>query len=188
MLPLQVPTCSTVQVPGKTVNNNYQRSFMNSISVIFALLTGLFSSYGIVVCDSFVIMKASAVCAPITALSVTNQMDDGDGDVTATPATSTMTSVLLDRILQVAIDASKKAGDIILGYAGGAEVTERKANSRDLLTLIDPLCEQVQVEFVLYLLSRNTGRSLNRYSNILNRVDSIRLENQGDNFRIVSSS
>jgi hypothetical protein len=51
---------------------------------------------------------------------------------------------LLDQILQVAIDASKKAGEIILGNAGGVEVTERKANSRDLLTLIDPLCEKVR--------------------------------------------
>ena len=50
---------------------------------------------------------------------------------------------LLDKVLEVAIDASKKAGDIIVGNAGGAEVTERKANSRDLLTLIDPLCEKV---------------------------------------------
>jgi myo-inositol-1(or 4)-monophosphatase len=50
---------------------------------------------------------------------------------------------LLDQVLQVAIDASKKAGDIIIGNAGGAEVTDRKANSRDLLTLIDPLCEKV---------------------------------------------
>lgn len=50
---------------------------------------------------------------------------------------------LLDQVLEVAIDASKKAGDIIIGNAGGAEVTERKANSRDLLTLIDPLCEKV---------------------------------------------
>ena len=65
--------------------------------------------------------------------------------------TSTTTSVnsetldnkVLNQILRVAIDASKKAGDIIVGNAGGAEVTERKANSRDLLTLIDPLCEKV---------------------------------------------
>lgn len=51
---------------------------------------------------------------------------------------------LIDQVLQVAIEASKKAGDIILGNAGGAEVTERKANSRDLLTLIDPMCEKVR--------------------------------------------
>lgn len=48
---------------------------------------------------------------------------------------------LLNQILEVAIDASKKAGDIIIGNSGGAEVAERKANSRDLLTLIDPMCE-----------------------------------------------
>jgi Inositol monophosphatase family len=56
---------------------------------------------------------------------------------------------LLDRILQTAIVASKKAGEIILGNAGGAEVASRKANSRDLLTLIDPLCEQAIRDAVL---------------------------------------
>ena len=55
---------------------------------------------------------------------------------------------LLDQVLQVAIDASKKAGQIILGNAGGAEVTKNKANSRDLLTLIDPLCEKTIKETV----------------------------------------
>jgi hypothetical protein len=54
---------------------------------------------------------------------------------------------LLDKVLKVAMAASKRAGDIILGNAGGAAVTERKANSRDLLTLIDPLCEKVSVDF-----------------------------------------
>ena len=53
------------------------------------------------------------------------------------------TDEALELLLSVAVDASKKAGDIILGNAGGAEVTELKANSRDLLTLIDPLCEKV---------------------------------------------
>lgn len=48
----------------------------------------------------------------------------------------------LEDVLQVAIDASKKAGEIIIGNAGGAEVTKTKANSKDLLTLIDPLCEK----------------------------------------------
>jgi hypothetical protein len=52
--------------------------------------------------------------------------------------------VQLDQVLKVAIDASKKAGNIILGNSGGAEVTKRKANSRDLLTLIDPLCEKAR--------------------------------------------
>ena len=51
---------------------------------------------------------------------------------------------LLQKVLDVAIDASKKAGEIIIGNAGGAEVTNRKANSRDLLTRIDPLCEKVR--------------------------------------------
>ena len=49
---------------------------------------------------------------------------------------------VLKRVLGVATEAAKKAGDIILGNDGGAEVSERKANSRDLLTLIDPLCEK----------------------------------------------
>jgi hypothetical protein len=53
-------------------------------------------------------------------------------------------NLLLDQVLEVAIEASKKAGAIIMGNAGGAEVTEWKANSRDLLTLIDPLCEKVR--------------------------------------------
>ena len=51
---------------------------------------------------------------------------------------------VLDNVLQVAIEASKKAADIIVGNAGGVEVMERKANSRDLLTLIDPMCEKVR--------------------------------------------
>lgn len=55
----------------------------------------------------------------------------------------------LDEVLQVAIDAAKKAGDIILGHAGGAEVMKSKANSRDLLTMIDPLCEKTIRETVL---------------------------------------
>jgi hypothetical protein len=49
----------------------------------------------------------------------------------------------LDLLLSVAINASKQAGEIILGNAGGADVLKSKANSRDLLTLIDPLCEKV---------------------------------------------
>lgn len=55
------------------------------------------------------------------------------------------TDEALDLILSVAVEASKKAGEIILGNAGGAEVAELKANSRDLLTLIDPLCEKVSM-------------------------------------------
>ena len=55
-------------------------------------------------------------------------------------------SETLDELLTVAINASKQAGDIILGNSGGADVLKSKANSRDLLTLIDPLCEKVRVE------------------------------------------
>jgi myo-inositol-1(or 4)-monophosphatase len=54
----------------------------------------------------------------------------------------------LEAILEVAKAASKKAGDIILGNAGGAEVTKTKFNSKDLLTLIDPLCEKTIKETV----------------------------------------
>eukprot|EP00978_Attheya_sp_CCMP212_P009579 scaffold22728_cov55-Attheya_sp.AAC.1 len=48
----------------------------------------------------------------------------------------------LDAALKVAIEASKAAGDIIVGNAEGVEVEKTKANSRDLLTIIDPLCEK----------------------------------------------
>ena len=54
----------------------------------------------------------------------------------------------LDSLLSVAIEASKLAGEIILGNAGGADVLKSKANSRDLLTLIDPLCEKTIKETV----------------------------------------
>lgn len=56
---------------------------------------------------------------------------------------------VLDHVLETAIEASKQAGAIILGNAGGAEVMKCKANSRDLLTLIDPLCEKTIREIVL---------------------------------------
>lgn len=60
-----------------------------------------------------------------------------------------LTEDVLNKVLDVAMDASRKAGNIILGNAGGAEVTKSKANSRDLLTLIDPLCEATIKETVL---------------------------------------
>jgi myo-inositol-1(or 4)-monophosphatase len=56
---------------------------------------------------------------------------------------------LLDEVLIVAIRAAKKAGDIILGHADGAEVATSKANSRDLLTQIDSLCEVTIRETIL---------------------------------------
>ena len=51
---------------------------------------------------------------------------------------------LLEKILQVAIEASKKAGTIIATNCNGADVVERKSTNRDLLTLVDPLCEKVR--------------------------------------------
>jgi hypothetical protein len=50
----------------------------------------------------------------------------------------------LDELMEVAVSASKKAGSIIKDHAYGAQVEKSKANSRDLLTLIDPLCEKVR--------------------------------------------
>ena len=47
-------------------------------------------------------------------------------------------------LLEVAISASKKAGAIIKEHAYGAKLERTKANARDLLTLIDPLCEKVR--------------------------------------------
>lgn len=71
----------------------------------------------------------------------------------ASTESSSLSSILndpiLDEVLQVAMEASRRAGEIILGNSGGADVTERKANSRDLLTLIDPLCEQTIRDTVL---------------------------------------
>jgi len=67
----------------------------------------------------------------------------------SSPSAATLDDALLDQVLNVAMDASKKAGEIIIGNAGGAEVTQCKANSRDLLTLIDPLCEKTIKETVL---------------------------------------
>jgi len=65
--------------------------------------------------------------------------------------TSTMIPPLedLQRVLAVAVDASRAAGAIIREHAGGAQVSERKANSRDLLTMVDPLCEKTIKEKVI---------------------------------------
>jgi hypothetical protein len=109
------------------------------------LLIGVYIVCGIKYCDSFVFETTSSIKASVIPLK---QMD-GDNNVavtetsTSTRTATTTNTALLNDILQVAIAASKKAGDIILGNAGGVEITERKANSRDLLTLIDPLCEKV---------------------------------------------
>lgn len=84
----------------------------------------------------------STFCQLCKPSKMTTSSNDDDDQSVSTAATS-LADEFLDQILDVAVDASKKAGDIILGNAGGANVSERKANSRDLLTLIDPLCEKV---------------------------------------------
>jgi hypothetical protein len=117
------------------------------MNAVILLLIGVLSICGIRCCNSFVYSnskKVSEFGIPTAALTAMHQMD-GDDVTISTIATTE----ILHQILQVAIDASKKAGDIILGNAGGVEVTERKANSRDLLTLIDPLCEKVGLLLLL---------------------------------------
>ena len=114
---------------------------------------------GISHCDAFVSTnskKVSNVGIPMNTMTAMNQVNDDDVSTSTTTTTTTTNAILLNQILQVAIDASKKAGEIIRGNAGGAEVTERKANSRDLLTLIDPLCEKVRFvisHIVIHLIS-----------------------------------
>lgn len=51
-------------------------------------------------------------------------------------------STIIDEVLQVAIEASEAAGLIIKENADGSSVIEMKSTSRDLLTEIDPKCEQ----------------------------------------------
>jgi len=55
------------------------------------------------------------------------------------------TDETLSSLQQIAIMASKLAGEIILGNADGADVLKTKDSIRDLLTLIDPLCEKVSL-------------------------------------------
>ena len=85
--------------------------------------------------------RIPAIQTHLLASSTTKQKDH-DIESNSNNSDTVPSELLLEEVLRVAIDASKKAGEIILGNAGGAEVTQRKANSRDLLTLIDPLCEK----------------------------------------------
>ena len=94
---------------------------------------------------TFGLNKALPIDNSLIKFSTQMQMSaTQDQDASAPTNADQDAEKLLEQILQVAVDASKKAGDIILGNAGGAEVTKSKANSRDLLTLIDPLCEKVR--------------------------------------------
>jgi 3'-phosphoadenosine 5'-phosphosulfate (PAPS) 3'-phosphatase len=68
------------------------------------------------------------------------------------PVPPQVEEVFLDELLNVAVQAAKKAGSIIMGNnnADGAQVAAtNKANSRDLLTQIDPLCEATIRETIL---------------------------------------
>lgn len=106
--------------------------------LLFLLLTGIPCG------NSFVfVTNTGRGRVPHFSTTSTFTIDDDDDDAAAAAGVP-VAVVLLDEILQVAIDASKKAGAIILSHANGAAVTERKANYRDLLTLIDPICEQVR--------------------------------------------
>jgi myo-inositol-1(or 4)-monophosphatase len=56
---------------------------------------------------------------------------------------ATLSKDQLDSILHVATEASLAAGRIIAeSLSTNTQVIERKANARDLLTLLDPQCEQ----------------------------------------------
>lgn len=60
------------------------------------------------------------------------------------PVRSLNSDTLLEECLSVAVDAAQRAGEIIRSYDQGAAVVNHKANSRDLLTVVDPLCEKVR--------------------------------------------
>jgi myo-inositol-1(or 4)-monophosphatase len=49
----------------------------------------------------------------------------------------------------------RKRLEILIGDVGGAKVTERNVNSRDLLALIDPLCEKTIRETLLSTFSNH---------------------------------
>ena len=83
---------------------------------------------------------SAAVSGVVGYRSTYTSMSSSLSDELTLPNDETLTS-----LLDVAVRASKLAGEIILGNAGGADVLKSKANSRDLLTMIDPLCEKVCV-------------------------------------------
>ena len=169
-----------------TLSHKLQRHNMKAEVL---LMIGVLTICGIRYSDSFVCKNSNkdmVIGIPTTALTSMNQIDD-DG---VTTTTSTITTVLLNQILKVAIDASEKAGSIILGNAGGVDVTERKANSRDLLTLIDPLCEKVG--FFGAVVADTTSQIFSifnscQYSFVV-YFQFLLLDHQGDDIGIVSES
>lgn len=74
--------------------------------------------------------------------------------LSASPSSTTSSSsssdeeTTLKEILQVAMKASAKAAAIIAENSSGSAVVELKSTNRDLLTLIDPLCEQAVRETI----------------------------------------
>lgn len=64
-------------------------------------------------------------------------------------STTTPSKSELDALLQTGVMAAKQAGDIILENANGMKVMKSKANSRDLLTVVDGLCEKVRFVVVV---------------------------------------
>lgn len=136
-----------------------------SLATAFAVLLYFLGSV-VVVVNSFTIdhhrriTSSSAILFPsyqYTSIRHSHSwldMTADAGSATTTTGTESGSSTtpsrdVLDQVLEVAKDAARKAGEIIVGNAGGAVVTERKANSRDLLTLIDPLCERTIRDTVL---------------------------------------
>ncbi|KAL7511583.1 hypothetical protein ACHAXN_008573 [Cyclotella atomus] len=94
-------------------------------------------------------LSSTSAFAPISTRSSTRSPSSSIRILNAQTTTMEPTSTELQSLLDVAVTASKKAGDIILGNAGGAEVTKSKANTRDLLTVVDPLCEKTIRETIL---------------------------------------
>lgn len=108
----------------------------------------------------------------LTTTAMTAKNNDEDDNSTATVveqkkqqrqqerSSSLSMAASRDEILRIAIKAAKKAGNIITlegGGEGGAgvEVARLKANDRDLLTLVDPLCEKIIQETVLEAFPKN---------------------------------
>jgi hypothetical protein len=80
-------------------------------------------------------------------MSPNSERNDTINDDQAVMIPTTTTTPIEDQILDIAIKASKRAGEIIRTYSAGVEVQERKSNTRDLLTKFDVLCEKVRGEY-----------------------------------------
>jgi len=80
---------------------------------------------------------------PTESRIITNRQSNSMSSTELNSQSSLPTDETLSSLLEIAIKASKLAGEIILGNADGAEVLKTKDSTRDLLTLIDPLCEKV---------------------------------------------